>query len=235
MEQPLRIALVAFIDDPLDPPGYERFGGGQSFCYDLIRYLARRGDEVDVVTRLNDRSKSRCEQIGFNVRIHRIAAGAPRELDPVKLIPLLPELLEGTTRVLAATLPTLDAIHTQYWLSGNVGRSLAESHGIRHIHHPLSFQREKRRCGDPDTRESHTREQSELQIFASVDCLVLLTSAELETFRSLYPECADTSVAVIPHGADHGVFFPRPESPRAYVRRAAARLEQGTRNVSGRD
>lgn len=237
MGRSLRIALLAFIDDPLDPPGHERFGGGQSFCYDLVRYLVCRGDEVDVVTRLNDGAKERCEKIGFNLRIHRLEVGPPTEVDPATLAPLLPELLRGTTRILAGTLADLDAIHSQYWISGDIARVIRDRcwiRHIRHIHHPLSFQREKWMHGEARTPASMTRERTELAVFASLDALVVLSPAESRTFRILYPECADTHVAIIPHGADYGTFFPRPESTHSFVRRAAERLEKGIGDTSRR-
>lgn len=224
----MRIALIAFIDDPFDPPGHERFGGGQAFWYDLIRYLIRQGDKVDVVTRLNDPEKERFEQIGFSLRLHRISVGPPREVNPAELAPLVDELAEATEQALGDDLGRFDILHSQYWLSGDVARRFAESHRITHVHHPLSFLREKRIRGEPETIASARREQAELAIFATVDWLIMLSPTELITFRSLYPECANTHVTIVPHGADHALFFPRPESPSAYVRRAARRLEQRT-------
>lgn len=234
MNRSVKIALIAFIDDPLDPPGHERFGGGQSFCYDLIRYLVCRGDKVDVVTRLNDESKERYEEIGFNLRIHRVAVGPPIEVDPPMLAAYRAELFQETTRVLSSAVAELDVIHSQYWISGDVARRIAEPRSLRHVHHPLSFQREKLMQGDERTAISVVREEAEIAIFASIDTLIVLTPAESTTFRTLYPECAGTRIAIIPHGADYGIFFPRPESPRDYVRRAAERLEKGFRDAPGR-
>jgi hypothetical protein len=37
----LHILIVTHIDDPFDPTGVYRFGGGSTFVFDLGRYLVR--------------------------------------------------------------------------------------------------------------------------------------------------------------------------------------------------
>jgi hypothetical protein len=90
-----RIAVLALAEDPLSSPESDAVNGS-SFCYDLVRLLVRSGEEVDVVTRLSeDSSQPSFEQIGFHLRVHRVAVGERCGLRVADVAPLLVELLEG--------------------------------------------------------------------------------------------------------------------------------------------
>ena len=88
----MHIIIVSMIDDPFDPPGQHRFGGGQLFLFDLGRYLVRKGNEVTYIVRKNDRSKPDKDQLGQKCKILRLEVGPTEEITPNKVATLIDKL-----------------------------------------------------------------------------------------------------------------------------------------------
>ena len=60
----MHVIVTSMIDDPFDPPGNERVGGGHVFLFDLGRYLIRRGFQVTYIIRKNSQKKKSLEKLG---------------------------------------------------------------------------------------------------------------------------------------------------------------------------
>lgn len=217
------VALVCFVADPFDPPGFERYGGGHLFIFDLGRYLVQNGFQITFITRLNDRRKSPLELLGPHCSICRLEVGPPEEIAPAAVGEYLEELSESFGERVAAHNLKLDAIHSHYWIAGEVARRFCSSRQIRHVHSVLSLGRLK-----PSEGQSQLRDECEVRVFNSADALVTVCDAEYSDLERLYPEVSLTNTSVIPYGVDPDVFYIRPQSERDFVCRQARGFEQGT-------
>ena len=228
------VVQFCLTDDPFDPPGHERFGGGHLFVFDLGRYLVRSGARVTFVTRLNAPDKPLHQSLGPRCEIFRVPSGPPADLTPSSLGGSLEELHEASRNVLGTVLDTVDVIHSHNWISGHVAMRIAAAARVRHIHSILSLGRIKARLLEEPSETDPLRDEAELQVFQRAHHLVAVCPDELESLRELYPEISHDRVSIIPHGLDPDVFYPRPQDPGDFLRRSAARFEEGTHDIPGR-
>jgi len=220
-----RVLMVCLTDDPLDPPGEERIGGGHFFVFDLGRYLVRLGWKVHYVTRRNAPDKPTREHLGPLCQITRVDAGPQLDLHPLALA----EHLEPLVRAVAAVdgLLESDVVHSHGWLSGAVARRMLGFPGPRHVHSILSLGRVRLELGEDSSPADSFRDALELDLLGSADVLIAAAASEREDFNRLYPEIAHDRIVVIPYGVDPDVFYPRPEPADSFVRRQARRFAEG--------
>lgn len=216
-----RIALVCFIADPFDPPGFDRFGGGHLFIFDLGRYLVRNGFHVTFVTRLNSPQKPLFDVLGPRCSIYRLAVGPAMEIDPSSVGELVGELATSFEQTIEKSGLEFDAIHSHYWIAGEVARRFCKSRHIRHIHSVLSLGRLK-----PGFRSQPIRDSCEVNVFRSADILLTVCNSELSDLERLYPEVSLTKTHTIPYGVDPDVFYIRPQSESDFVRRQTSRFKK---------
>ena len=223
--------VLAFIDDPLDPPGEGLLGGGQAFILDLGRGLVQAGFDVTYVTRLDSSSKERFQRLGPRCRIHRVAAGPRRYLPGERVGRHLEALIAATRRLIESTPPPA-AIHAQYWVSGVVATRLKVQFGAPVFLYPMSFGRAKRREVDPGEPDAVLRETEEPKMLLNCDHIVVGTPDERALVRRHYPEVHDDQLLLAPLWCDSASFGPRPEPADHFLRRAASRFTQGTGHLS---
>lgn len=221
----MHVLLITLIDDPFDPPGLGRFGGGHYFIFDLARHLVRQGDAVTLITRLNREGKALRQQISPALNIHRLAVGPPEDIKGEDVGTFLPELKKGAIDLLTGL--SFDAVHSQYWVSGIVALAWSKATSTRHVHAPLSFGRRKKAEGLQPSVHAQFRDVCELEIFTSADWLVVTSPDEREALRRLYPEVENENIALVPYGVDTELFHPRPGSPDHYLRRQARNAGKG--------
>lgn len=223
----MRIVMLSLIDDPFDPPGGGRYGGGHLFVLDLGRYLVRNGHRLTFLTRLNEPSKPLHEALGPRCDIYRIRVGPEADINPTDLAPWLRPLTEQTMEIVRSTGP-FDVLHSHYWISGIVARELVEHYPTFHVHSLLSLGRIRYEVKEQRYTHDDERDQAEVKIFREADRLIACCPAELNDLKRLYPEVSSAHCYVIPYGVDTDVFFPRPESPSDFVHRAANRFKKGS-------
>jgi glycosyltransferase involved in cell wall biosynthesis len=215
-----RVLLLCLTDDPLDPPGWARFGGGHLFVFDLGRYLVRTGWYVDYLTRRNSPVKPLEESLGPCCAITRLAIGPAEDFLPLDLYEHLEEMSAAAVSFVASREP-YDVIHSHNWLSGAVARKAAGQ--SRHIHSILSLGRVRLELGEEAAPNDPLRDALELEIFRNADTLVTVAPSERDDLRRLYPEIKHDRIAVVPYGVDPDIFNPRPEHPDSLVLRSARR------------
>lgn len=223
--EPLRILMLCLTDDPLDPPGWERFGGGHLFVFDLGRYLVRLGWRVDYITRLNAPSKRMYEDLGPLSSITRANVGPTEDLTPLALHSYFEEIVAAVRQMDFLQNP-YDVIHSHNWLSGAVARRLISAVPVRHIHSILSLGRTRLALGEEATEGDGVRDRLELDVFLNADVLLTVAPSERNDLHKLYPEVKHDRVAVVPYGVDPQHFYPRPECPEDFVLRQARRSSQ---------
>lgn len=219
--------IVTFISDPFDPPGYDRFGGGHLFLFDLARYLVRNNYLTTFVTRLNSSNKPTHENLGCFCDIHRLSVGPPEEISLEKVAELLDPLTDGLAHLVHAKsdCETL-VIHSNYWIEGEASLRVARAYGARHVHSILSLGRIKRELGEAPTSADDFRDACELRVFSTADALIAVCPDEAEGLVRLYPEISHAPLSVVPYPIDDDIFYPRPTSPDDYAHRATSRIQQ---------
>ena len=226
------IGLVCFVADPFDPPGQERFGGGHLFLFDLGRFLVNDGFRVTYFTRRNSSEKPVFDQIGPMCTIIRLEVGPPEELPPPVVGSYLDELSLAFDQAITGRRLEFSALHSHYWIGGEVVRSFCAIHHVRHVHSILSLGRVNREKGESLTTSSSVREQHEIRVINSADAVIAVCPSELADLQRLYPEVDPSRIHVIPYGVDPDVFYPRPQSEGDFVRRQAIGFPQGSTALS---
>ena len=216
--------LLCLTDDPLDPPGHERFGGGHMFVFDLGRHLVRAGWMVDYITRRNSPTKPLVEALGPRCTVFRVDVGPPADLHPLELWKYYEDLTSATAVIAARSRYTV--IHSHNWLSGGVARQLALA-GTRHVHSILSLGRVRLKRGEEASDGDELRDAIEVTVFTSADVLLAVAPSEHDDLRRFYPEVQHDCVAIVPYGVDATIFHPRPEPANPAVRRQAGRFAEG--------
>ncbi len=206
-----RLAVLSFHTSPLSQAGTGDGGGMNVYVRELAAALARRGDDVDVFTRLEAPSASPVVDIEPGVRLHRVLAGPPRPLDKHDLVAHVDAFTEG---VLARMLESPDcygAIHANYWLSGIAGHALKHELDVPLLVTFHTVERIKAGgAADP------ARAAAEDAIVACADAVLASCDVEAAQLAGVLGVDADR-VAVVPLGVDHAYFGP---GDRTQARRA---------------
>lgn len=221
------IAQVCFVADPFDPPGHERYGGGHLFIFDLGRFLVQRGHRVTFFTRKNSETKPAFEELGPLCSIYRLEVGPPEEIPPPTVGLYVDELASAFEEACVTRGLDFTALHSHYWIAGEVVRRFRAHHPARHVHSVLSLGRLNREKGEASGGDSSLRDECEVRVFNSADAVLTVCPSEQADLSRLYPEVAPSNLYVIPYGVDPDVFYPRPQSESAFVRRQAHGFPKG--------
>jgi len=142
---------------PLDQPGIGDAGGMNVYIDQTSRRLAQRGVAVDIFTRATSPRTPPVTELAPGVVVRHVPAG-PFEGDNKDDLPQL--LCEFTWGVLRAGLDRqlgscgggYDAVHSHYWLSGQVGRRVAQRWSAPLLHSRHTWAHEKKQQLAPGER-----------------------------------------------------------------------------------
>jgi len=213
----MKILVATLADDPLDPPGEDRYGGAQLFMFDVGRHLARSGHEVHFLTRRSRPGKPRHQSLGRYWHIHRVDIGPQGELSHHDLWQHRTEI-ETATVALISQQSSFDVVLSFNWLSGLA----AKSAGIQpHVHHILSLGRARLALNEEPHPSDDSRDAGEVEVFSHATRLVCVCRDELASLQQLYPEVDNSKCRIIPYGTDSDVFYRRPCDADDYIHRPA--------------
>ena len=200
-----RVAFISFHACPLLAPGEGKSGGMNVYVRQLGRALGNLGLEIDIFTRRHSAGVPDVEEIIPGVRVVHLEGGGPDE--PLEtLFTRLPEFLENLNAFRIENDLAYDAVHSHYWLSGWVGRHLAEELGIPHVvtFHTLSLIKMQSRAGE---MEPVQRQREERKLIATADRVVAFSPHERDAMVRLYG--ADRrQIVLAPCGVDLDRFQP---------------------------
>jgi hypothetical protein len=223
----MNIVIASMIDDPFDPPGCGRFGGGHIFLFDLGRYLVRHGLNVAYICRNNSSEKVGFERLGEKCVIYRINVGPQKEIATSEIVDYLVPLKTQFENILNQFIK-IDVIHTSYWISGLIALDYCKKNNIKHINTILSLGRLKLKGKKHLSAYEKLRDESEISVFSKVDELIAICQDEKETLFSLYPELEkNINCHIIANGIDETIFYKRPEPSCGFICRATNRFKQG--------
>ncbi len=215
-----RIAMISLHTSPLDQPGTGDAGGMNVYVIELARRLAQRGVEVDIFTRATSSTLAPLVEAAPGVLVRHITAGPFEGLAkgdlPGQMCVFAREVLRTE-----AGLPVghYDAVHSHYWLSGQVGALARDRWGVPLIHSMHTMAKVKNAAlAEGDTAEPAARVIGEQQVVEAADMLIANTDLEAKQLIELY-DAAPGRVEVLHPGVDLSVF--------AGVDRVLARRELG--------
>jgi D-inositol-3-phosphate glycosyltransferase len=202
--------MISLHTSPLDQPGTGDAGGMNVYVLELAKRLAARGTEVDIFTRATASVLPGSVEAASGVLVHNIHAGpfeglAKDEL-PGQLCVFAREVLRSEA---SQPLGHYAAVHSHYWLSGQVGALARDRWGVPLVHSMHTMAKVKNDAlAEGDTPEPPARIIGEEQVVEAADMLIANTDTEAKQLINLYDACA-SRVEVIHPGVDLEVFRPR--------------------------
>ncbi|WP_414690830.1 D-inositol-3-phosphate glycosyltransferase [Nocardioides sp.] len=215
-----RVVMISLHTSPLDQPGTGDAGGMNVYVIELSKRLAAQGIAVDIFTRATSSALEPVVEAYDGVQVRHIPAGPFEGLTKAELPGQLCVFAREVLRAEAAQpLGHYDAVHSHYWLSGQVGALARDRWGVPLIHSMHTMAKVKNDAlADGDTPEPAARIIGEEQVVDAADMLVANTDIEAAQLIDLYAADPDR-VEVVHPGVDLDVFRPRD--------RAAARADLG--------
>ncbi|NYG59950.1 D-inositol-3-phosphate glycosyltransferase [Nocardioides daedukensis] len=206
-----RIAMISLHTSPLDQPGTGDAGGMNVYVIELAKRLARRGIDVDIFTRATSSSLPQLVEVGDRVLVRHVHAGPFEGLSKAELPAQLCVFAREVMRAEAGHLPGhYDAVHSHYWLSGQVGALARDRWGVPLVHSMHTMAKVKNAAlAAGDTPEPAARVLGEEQVVEAADMLIANTSLEATQLIDLYG-AEPSRVEVVHPGVDLDVFTPRP-------------------------
>ena len=204
-----RLAMISLHTSPLDQPGTGDAGGMNVYVTEVARRLATRGVEVDIFTRATDSRLPLLVPFAPGVNVRHIVAGpfeglAKDEL-PGQLCVFAREVLRTEAQF---DLGHYDAVHSHYWLSGQVGALARDRWGVPLVHTMHTMAKVKNDLiAEGDTPEPHARVIGEEQVVAAADMLIANTDDEAKDLINSY-DADPTRVEVVHPGVDLDAFRP---------------------------
>lgn len=201
-----RVALLSVHTSPLTQPGMGDGGGLNVYVAEVARRLAARGVHVDVFTRATDPDAPATVEVAPGFEVHRIEAGPRTSLPKEQLTNQLCSFVMAMLRHPRAG--DHDLIHAHYWLSGWVGRRLAERWDLPLVQtfHTLGVMKNAT-LAPGDRPEPPIRLAAEERIARSADRIVVLTCGEARLLHRAFG-LSGRRLTVVPAGVDLHVFRP---------------------------
>ncbi|HWJ82907.1 MAG TPA: D-inositol-3-phosphate glycosyltransferase [Nocardioides sp.] len=213
--------MISLHTSPLDQPGTGDAGGMNVYVVELARRLARQGIEVDVFTRATSSSLDHVVPLADGVTVRHVHAGPYEGLKKDELPGQMCAFAREVLRT-EATFPLghYDAVHSHYWLSGQVGALARDRWGVPLVHSMHTMAKVKNAAlADGDCPEPTQRVIGEEQVVDAADVLVANTDIEAKQLLELYD--ADPSCVEVVHpGVDTELFRPLDRAGQAAARAA---------------
>ena len=216
------IAVISVHTSPLARPGTRDSGGLNVYVRSLGREMAGRGHTMDIFTRRTDADSPEITLLdetkgsAGRTRVIQIAAG-PFDADKRVQRRYLEEFRRGVVAFQERNDLSYDLVHSHYWMSGWVGRTLADCWETPHVvmFHTLAEAKNRHHLGE---REPKYRIAGERTVVSGADRIICAGEAEARMLTDLY-RAQRTGISVIPCGVDIDHFRP--------IERAAARAHLG--------
>ena len=205
-----RVAMISLHTSPLEQPGTGDAGGMNVYVIELATRLARRGIAVDVFTRATSSAQPPAHEAGEGVLVRHVTAGPFEGLTKGELPGQLCVFAREVLRAEAAHDPGhYQAIHSHYWLSGQVGALARDRWGVPLVHSMHTMAKVKNQAlASDDSPEPIARVIGEEQVVEAADMLIANTETEAKQLIELY-DADPARVEVVHPGVDLDVFRPQ--------------------------
>jgi D-inositol-3-phosphate glycosyltransferase len=175
-----RIAMVSMHTSPAALPGIGDAGGMNVSILALACHLARRGVEVDLLTRATAAPAER--ELADGVVLRALAAGPAAPLAKNRLVDVADEFGEAVATLAGRSTPRYDLIHSHYWLSGLATLPVAIELGLPFVQsfHTLGAMKNSS-LAPGDEPEHEGRLRGEAFLANQADAIVAGSAAEVGT------------------------------------------------------
>ena len=203
-----RVAMLSVHACPRAKLGGRDSGGMNVYVRELARELGRRGVGVDVFTRWREKDDPRIQSLGDNARVIHIPSGPMGYWPKMDVYEHLDEFTEKVQEYVADEGLRYDLIHSHYWLSAEVARTLAPRWRVPRIQMFHTLGLVKREVMDEDIDgESDVRITIERRAVRESAAVTAASEIEVAELVDLYG--ADPAkLHIIPCGVDPNVFRP---------------------------
>ncbi|MET1042849.1 MAG: glycosyltransferase [Microbacteriaceae bacterium] len=210
-----KVAMVSMHSSPSDQPGTGDAGGMNVTVVALATELARRGIEVDLLTRAEE--KPVVSEIAPGVHVLPLLAGPPVPLPKEQLGEIADEFGEAVAAL--AREREYDVLHAHYWLSGLATLPVALELRVPFVQsfHTVGAMK-NRSLALNDSPEPEQRMRAEAFLAAEADAVVAGSSAEVTALIDDVHAPADRLWVVRP-GVDSVLFSPELAAAAPGVRR----------------
>ena len=214
MEPLHRVAMVSLHTSPLDQPGTGDAGGMNVYVIELAKRLAANDIAVDIFTRATSSSLPPTVEAAPGVLVRHIHAGPFEGLTKHELPGQLCVFAREVMRTEAGHPEGhYGAVHSHYWLSGQVGALARDRWGVPLVHTMHTMAKVKNEAlAEGDSPEPLARTIGEEQVVEAADMLVANTDLEAKQLINLY-DADPGRLEVVHPGVDLSVF--RPHDKRA--------------------
>lgn len=198
--------MVSMHTSPGDRPGSGDAGGMNVAILGVATELARRGVEVDLLTRATGEPVE--TTIADGVVLKALAAGPPTPIPKYRLVDVADEFGEAVARLSGRLETRYDLIHAHYWLSGLATLPVAIELGIPLVQsfHTLAAMK-NRSLAPGDEPEPEGRLRGEAFLGNQADAVVAGSAAEVVTLIDEL-RTPPERLWVIPPGVDTELFSP---------------------------
>ena len=204
--------MISLHTSPLDQPGTGDAGGMNVYVLELAKRLAARGTEVDIFTRATSSALPVSVEAAPGVLVRNIHAGPFEGLTkdelPGQLCVFAREVLRSEA---SQPLGHYAAVHSHYWLSGQVGALARDRWSVPLVHSMHTMAKVKNDAlAEGDTPEPSARIIGEEQVVEAADLLIANTDTEAKQLINLYDACAVPRRGDPPRRGPRGVPPARP-------------------------
>jgi len=202
---PRSVALLSVHTSPLAQPGTGDGGGMNVFVAAIASHLRAHDIGVHVFTRASGADLPPTVVLNDGVRVHHVVAGPPR----LRKDDLASHLCAFYLAVAAhPVIADVDLLHGHYWMSGWVGRKLAQRRSIPLVQrfHTLAHAKDAGRLADQPP-EPMLRLAAERRVVGAADAVLAATADEAAMLRRAYRAHA-AQVHVVPPGVNTRTFTP---------------------------
>jgi D-inositol-3-phosphate glycosyltransferase len=202
-----RVAVISYHCSPLDEPGSGDAGGMTVYVRGLASALEKKGVHTDIFTRAV-RPDDRTVSLSPFVRVVPLEAGPLAPVGKEDLPRWVDEFSAAVRAFAMMQRISYDVIHSHYWQSGLVGRSLASVWSIPFVHSSHTLGRVKNAALAPgDSPEPESRLGGEKDVIDAADVLIASTDDEYQQLACMYGAPHD-KLKILPPGVDHQIFSP---------------------------
>ncbi len=200
------VAVLSLHASPLARLGERENGGLNVYVRAVCEELGARGISTDVFVRRTAPAEPLERRLGPNARVIAVDAGPAAAVPKVKLAGTRAPFLSAVRDFIRDRQPHYRAVHSHYWLSGDVGAALAAELDLPWLHTAHTLAAVKAEHGfNGDAPE---RLLAERRVVAAGARLAVSTPEEARDLCRLYG-AEDAQCVVAPPGVDLHRFRPR--------------------------
>lgn len=199
-----RVTLLSAHTSPLAQPGTGDSGGLNVYVQEVANRLARRGHDVQILTRRTDPDEPAAFELESGAVVRTVCAGPAAPVAKHDL----PSLLCSFAMQARPMVGPHDVIHSHYWLSGWVARRFSRHHGIPFVHtfHTIGLMKNQA-LAPGDVPESPLRLEAERRIAADAAQVLALTCGEGRLLHQHFG-LSGSRITTVPAGVDVDLFHP---------------------------